>query len=210
MGTAAPSVRSFTALNGNEIKKAILADVERQLDMDYHFGAHLSYAAISWKWKLACDVYPKEIGSFEAQSEATLHPQTARPIEDEEKSEKIDLEGSRRVTAGFEEQGQSADSVRRETGQSVPVTKTIIGPAGERITVEAPSVPATAAAQPANEKSQTNVPGGKGIIARRATARTRAASEGVAIERAGSPPTAEDAEKIIEKGLEDGTLEKIK
>ena len=208
----APSTRSFTALNGLEVKRAILADIQRQLDMDFHFGQHLSYAAISWKWKLAIDAYPKEIGKFEANAGATLHPQDARPLEEGEQSEPIDIVGGRRATAGFEPEGQSADSVRRETGQPVPVTKTIAGPGGQRITVEAPSVPdkAREGEQTATRRSETNAPGSKGVIARRVTARTAAARDGVSVERAGSPPTAEDADKIIEKGLEDGTLERRK
>lgn len=211
MGTA-PTTRSFTALNGIEIKKAILADVQRQLDADYHFAQHLSYAAISWKWKLAVDAYPKEIGKFEAQAGATLHPATNRPIEEGEPSEPIDLEGARRVTAGFEADGQSADSLRRETGQPVPITKTVAGPAGERITVEAPQVPETSREpeRMPQKTSEENAPGPKGIVARRAALRTRANPEGITVERAGNPPTAEDADKIIEQGLADGTLEKSK
>lgn len=208
----APSVRSFTALNGVEIKKAILADIQRQLDMDYHFGQHLSYAAISWRGKIAIDAYPKEIGKFEVNAGATIHPTTARPLEEGEQPERIDIEIGRRVTAGFEPEGQSADSLRRETGQPVPITKTITGPAGERITVEAPSVPDKAReGEPVEtRRSETNAPGSKGVIARRVTARTKAAHDGVSVERSGAPPTEADADEIVRRGLEDGTLEERK
>lgn len=209
MGTTAPSVRSFTALTGIEVKNAILADIKRQMDADYHFTNHLSYAAISWKFKAAFDVYPKEIGSFEVNAGATLHPQSNRPIEEGEQPQEFNIEGGRRVTAGFEAEGQSADAVRRETGQPVISIKTVAGPGGERISVEAPSVPSVSVTEkPA--KTETNVPSSKGIVARRAIARTKAAPEGLSVERSGSPPTAEDAEKIIENGLADGTLEKRK
>jgi hypothetical protein len=204
----------FTALSGLEVKRAIIADITNQLERDTRFSAHLAYAGISWKWKFAADCYPRELGQIKIEAGATLHPPTARPLQEEEEPIHIDLEGAREVTAGIAPGGQTADSLRRETGQPVLTTKTVGGPAGERVTVEVPVIPQAPRedneARPSHGKrSETNVAGGKGIVARRATLKTAAAPDGVEVApAAGSAPTAEDAQKIIDAGLADGTLEK--
>jgi hypothetical protein len=212
-GIAAPASRSFVALNGEEVKKAILADIANQLNADYHFRQHLSYALITWQWKMAVDVYPSEIKPFEVNAGATLSPKGAREIEVGEKPQEFDFVGSRDVTAGVAG-GQSADSLRRETGQPIHQAKSIAGPGGERITVEAPVIPVEARESTSvrtERPSQTDVAGPKGIVARRAALKTKANPGGVEVnEKAGSAPTEADAEKIIEKGLEDGTLEERK
>jgi hypothetical protein len=205
----------FTALSGLEVKKAILADITNQLERDTRFSQHLSYAGISWKWKFAADCYPRELGKMDIQAGATLHPATARPLQDEEIPEQIDLEGAREVTAGIAPSGQTADSLRRETGQPVMTTKTVGGPAGERVTVEVPQIPQAPrednATRARTARTETNVSGAKGIVARRATLKTAAAPDGLEVSpAAGSAPSAEDAEKIIEAGLADGTLEERK
>jgi hypothetical protein len=206
--SSAPLTRSFVALNGLEVKKAIISEFTRQLDADTRFSQHLSYARIGWKWKLATDAYPSEIGTIKLEGGGLLHPKEARQIEEGEAPIHIDLEGGTTVAAPVA--GVSADEVRRQSGQPVPTPRQVRGPEG-RITVDAPDIP-----RPAREtqeqieepRVQTDSPSGKGVFAKRATLKTRANPKGVEpVQAQGTAPTQEDAEKIIAEGLASGTLE---
>ena len=200
MATPLQSPRPFNGLSGLELKKAILADIENQLNGDYHFRAHLSYPLVTWRFKLAVNAYPSEIGEFESNAGATLHPKGSREIEEGEEPTQIDIAGGRDVTAGATPSGQTADSVRRDTGQAVSTMKQIkVG--DERVMVEAAEIPKPQTQlQEENAKTQQNVPSGKGIVARRATAKTRANPGGVEVApAAGTAPGPEEAAQIAER-----------
>jgi hypothetical protein len=207
--------RPFNALNGNELKKAILNQIQRELDGDTRFLQALTYARCSWRWKLAIDLYPKDYGKkFESETGAGLLP--PRPRQEEfshEDAVRVDLSGHQIVAAPAA--GVSADQVRRDAGLPVPVIRMVEGPAGERIMVEAPAVPVpgrgAVSEAPPEQRAAQNVSSGKGVFARSVTVRTAAAPDGVAVRPAGGhSPTAADAEEIVKRGLGDGTLEEKK
>jgi hypothetical protein len=225
MASVAPAIpevqpsRSFNALSGLELKTAILKQIQRQLDADTRFSQHLTYARISWRWRMAIDFYPNDMDQkFESETGADQRPPAVneagvprREIAVDEKPIQVDISGDRTVAAPIA--GVSADQARRESGQPVPTTKIVAGPEGSRIAVDAPEIPVPGH----NDKSEviegsrveTNVPGAKGTVARRATIRNRANPTGVAVApTAGSAPTEEDMQKIIDQGLSDGTLTK--
>jgi hypothetical protein len=212
--SVAPSIpavqpnRSFNALNGNELKKAILTQIQRQMDADTRFSQHLAYGRCAWRFKIAIDTYPNDMDrKFEVESGADLMPpQPRREIGPDEKPVQIDIEGERTVAAPVA--GDTADQVRRDSGLPVPKTHTVAGPEGSRIQVDAPEVPIPSAdaEQSPTARVQSS---GTHASARSVAVRTRANPKGVtAPETAGSAPSEADMAKIIEKELAAGTIKK--
>src|SRR5260370_12324949 len=58
------SMRVFNALNGIELKKLILTEVQKRLDNDGDFRVNLSYPIVSWEWELTVRVYPRDPAEF--------------------------------------------------------------------------------------------------------------------------------------------------
>jgi hypothetical protein len=210
-----PLTAAFAALNGMEMKKILLKEIERQLDADSRFSQHLTYARIDWRWKLATDSYPAELGQIKIDIGGTiLAPEregvVRREIPETEQPMSKDYHGGSTVAAPVA--GDSANEARRKAGLPIPTTRQVRGIDGARMTVDAVEVP-----HPERESQDTgsdspqvvtNKPSGKGVLARSAAIKTRANTKGLEVApKPGTPQTAADAEKIIENGLADGTLE---
>lgn len=223
MATPAPAIpvvqpnRSFNALSGLELKKAILAQIQRQLDSDTRFGQHIAYARVAWRWKMALDFYPNDMDKkFETETGADLRPpEPRREIEIGEKPEQHDIAAERTVAAPLA--GDTADQVRRDSGLPLPSPRTVAGIEGQRISVDAPIVPIPGHGEDSevieSARVETNVPRGGHTVARSATIRNRANPKGIdpsKVEPQGHPPTEADMEKIIEKEIAAGTLEPSK
>lgn len=201
MGSMPQAARPFNALSGMEIKRAILADLTRQLDGDTRFSQHLSYPLVTWKFRLAVDAYPPEIGKFEINLQGKVSSSNPRPIDDEEEEPiEMDFKGGRSVLAPAG--GQTADAVRRDTGQAVPAPKVVRGPENSRVVVEQQPVDALQLqpGQDAEVTAREPESPRKGVAARVASLRTRANPEGaLAKEPEGSAPESEeDFAKIAE------------
>ncbi len=131
----APTTRLFNALNGQELKKIILQQVEKAMDEDFHFRRHLTYPVVSFDWKLVVSAYPLQPPKFEITAE---HDVVAAPAGEEipvPKPEEIgtfELQGSRKAAA--------PDQHREESGQQIP-SPTVVGRPGERVVVERPFDP---------------------------------------------------------------------
>lgn len=201
----ATGVRPFYALTGQEIKKVILKEIERQLDADYRFRENITYPLINWRWKLACNVYPGEpanwkvvVGPVNTLAEGAVMPQEDEPYVE------VDFDGGRDVSAPARD-GMTADATRRDAGLPVPSPRKAPGLGGDRMTVDvvppiAGEREATFAATP-EANSTANVEKGGRVFARSVTAKTAAAPEGVEVAVSGVSPThsAEDMQKILEQ-----------
>ena len=198
MSSSGPTLKPYNALSGKEVKEIILSEMRRQLDADTRFSQHQTFPLVSWTWKLAINVYPNEPSHFEAH----VGPKTIGDPEvagDPNLAEvQIDLGASRDVTAPA---GETADSARRDGGIAVPTPRTVKGPGGNRIVVDAPEIKPTEAPRASVTPEPTkNVEKGGKVFARSVTARTAAAPDGVGVDAPqGSAPDAERAEKIAEK-----------
>lgn len=53
-------MRVFNALNGAELKKILMNEIERALDGDPDFRPHLTFPMVRWSWKLEMRVYPRD------------------------------------------------------------------------------------------------------------------------------------------------------
>jgi hypothetical protein len=206
MGT----IRPFNSLNGQEAKKMILTEIERQLDADYRFRVNVTYPVIAWRWKLAATVYPGEpanwdvnVGPVVNQAVATgTKDRPPMPTEDDPKIE-IELNGGRDVGAGTALGGQTADGARREAGLPVPTPQRVSGPADSKMTVDSPVLPSGVSVEVARpeQRSQTDIEKGGRVFGRSVTAKTAASPDGVEVlPAAGASPThsAEDIQKILE------------
>jgi hypothetical protein len=198
-------LRPFNALSGQEVKKRILTEIERQLDADYRFRVNVTYPLISWRWKLAATVYPGEPANWEVNVGPvnTRHAESPMPDADAPTVE-IDLGGGSDVS-GPSGGGITADAARRDAGIAVPSPRRVAGPDQSRVTVDAPvitpQVAASALGFEQEKKSDTNVEKGGRVFARSVTAKTRAAQEGVEVApAAGTSPThsAEEIQKVLE------------
>ena len=207
MGT----LRPFNALNGTEVKKAILKEIERHLDNDFRFRANVAYPLISWRWKLAANIYPGEPANWDVNVGPVT--QLAPPNEDGKRPPmpqdgdpvvEVDLQGGSTVGAGSQLGGQTPDALRRDAGLPLPSPRRVVGPGDSRVTVDAPlDTGKASAAQTADLEpvSVTNENRGGRVFARSVTARTKAAPTGAEVApAAGSSPThsAEDIQKILE------------
>ncbi|HXP82590.1 MAG TPA: hypothetical protein VN976_22010 [Verrucomicrobiae bacterium] len=195
-----PTLRPFNALNGLELKKIILKEIENYLDNDFHFRQSAAYPLISWGWKAAFNMYPNEPGHFEV----SIGPKEIRAPGYEGTPEadpvQVDIGATRDVTAPA---GQSADSARRDANLPIPATRVVKGPGGQRMVVDAPSIgPGAAAVSSAGEEPavQTNADKAGHIFARSATVKTKAAPDGVEVlPAAGTKPGIEETQQILER-----------
>lgn len=200
----------FIALNGMEVKKAILKQIERQMDADSNFNQNLSYARISWRWKLSTDTYPADVPKPAGAVSGELVAKDIPPMFVFTVPKHTEIEGEQTVAAP--EAGITANQARRDAELPIPMVQRVAGPEGSQITVDAPKLPSVAreSQDPGDDDArvQTKPTTGRGRVARVAAVATRANPRGVqAPAHAGNTPTAEDADRIIENGLADGTLE---
>lgn len=128
----APTTRLFNALNGQELKKIIMQQVERALDEDFHFRQHLTYPVVSFNWNLVVSAYPLQPPEFKIGAE---HDIVAAP-----KGEEIPMPKPEEIGT-FELGGRSKidtpNQAREESGQAVP-TPIVVGRPGEQVVVERP------------------------------------------------------------------------
>jgi hypothetical protein len=205
------TLRPFNALNGQEVKKRILTEIERQLDADYRFRGNVAYPVIAWRWKMVATVYPGEPANWEVNVGPVIvqAPPTAdkdRPPMPNEVDPKVEVEfsGGSDVGAGTAVGGVTADALRRDTGLPVPTPRKVAGPAESRMTVDAPVLPTSVVVETAKpeQRSEANIEKGGRVFARSVTAKTAAAPAGVEVApAAGASPThsAEDIQKILEQ-----------
>jgi hypothetical protein len=197
----APVVRPFNALNGLELKKILLKEIERHLDNDFHFRQNVAYPLISWQWKLACNVYPGEPPTWDASiGPKEIRASGAEGFVPETDPVQVDIGATRDVSAPA---GETADSVRRESDIPVPAPRAVRGPGNQRMVVDAPAVGpgvnATSAPEP-SAPAQANADKGGRIFGRSVTARTKAAPDGVEVlPAAGTKPGIEETQEILER-----------
>jgi hypothetical protein len=196
MGTTGPTLKPYNALNGREIMEIILSEMRRQLEADYRFKQNLTYPLVSWEWKLAMNVYPNEPSSLEAKigPKTIGDPNAAETIAEVQ----IDLGNSRDVTAPA---GQTADGARRDAGIAVPSPRTVKGPGGNRMVVDAPEIKPTEPPAVSTQKQESkDVQKSGRVFARSVTSRTAAAPDGVGVDPPqGSAPDVERVQEIMEK-----------
>lgn len=198
---AAPTFRPFNALNGLELKKILLKEIERHLDNDFHFRQNVAYPLISWAWKLSANVYPGEPPNFEVNiADKQIRAAGAEAFVPQDDPVQVDIGASRDVTAPA---GESVDSVRREANLPVPSPRAVRGPGGQRMVVDAPPVGPGAAPVASAESGapvQTNADRGGRVFARSVMAKTKAAPEGVEVlPAAGTKPGIEETQEILER-----------
>jgi hypothetical protein len=139
--------RPFSALSGQEIKKIILNEIERNLEADYRFKNHLTYPMVSWKWVFAAKVYPSEQPDIRVELDKTLKsPGLAEPFTGFDPIE-ITIESERTVAAPAA--GQTADAARRDAGLEVPAPRIVRGRSNTRFVVDAPDIPIASQNEPA-------------------------------------------------------------
>jgi hypothetical protein len=204
MASSGPTLRAYNALNGREVIEILLTELRRQLEADTRFSQHQTFPLVAWEWKCAINQYPNEPAKFEVhvgpRNITAAGVNVEEVVTDPSLAEvQIDFGDHREVTAPA---GETADHARRDAKLPVPTPRTVKGPGGNRMVVDAPEIKPTeqpqATVTPAEQTTNVNK-GGK-VFARSVTARTAANPEGVVVDAPhGSAPDAARVEQIIEK-----------
>jgi hypothetical protein len=63
--------RAFNGLNGAEIRKRLVQELDAQLAQDTRLGAHLVFPVVTWTWKLELSVEPSP-GTVDAKTDGVL------------------------------------------------------------------------------------------------------------------------------------------
>ena len=106
-------VSPYNALNGQELKKIVLAEVERAIDNSGLFHISRTFPVVDWSWNLKIKAYPQE----PAEEEIGLSRREAvAPVPDHGQTVEEELKGGR------EEVGKAVapDAVRTEEKLPVP------------------------------------------------------------------------------------------
>ena len=75
--------RVFTPLNGEEVKKMILKEIENELDLDGDFRQHITYPTLEWDWTLRMECQQRTPTTLERHlqgSVETVSPETKKPV----------------------------------------------------------------------------------------------------------------------------------
>lgn len=67
-----PQQRVYNALNGDEIRKIVLAEIDRELSMDSNFRQHKTYHMPAWEWHLTMRAVPESRGPIEAKASGAV------------------------------------------------------------------------------------------------------------------------------------------
>jgi hypothetical protein len=202
MASVGPTLKPYNALNGREVMEIILSQIRRNLEADTRFSQHQTYPLISWRGKVAFNVYPNEPNKFDVDLGGGTLGDPKAAEDPNLKEAQVDIEIGSDVTAPA---GQTADSARRDAGIAVPTPRTVKGPGGNRMVVDAPDLkPTEPPRATVTQADSKNVPSGGKVFARSVTQRTAAAPEGVAVDGpSGTPVDAERAQQILEKESEE-------
>lgn len=73
--------RPFNAINGQELKKAICADIDRQLSGDTRFGLHLTYPQVAYNFALTIVTWPADAGSMTTYAQGRIGTAPEAPLQ---------------------------------------------------------------------------------------------------------------------------------
>jgi hypothetical protein len=62
-----PQMRVYNALNGDELRKILVAELDQALSMDSNFRQHKTYHMPSWEWHFTAHAVPESRGPIEAK-----------------------------------------------------------------------------------------------------------------------------------------------
>ena len=102
---AQPQGRLYNALNGRELRRAIIREVEDLLENDDRFSSGIAFPKVSFKFDLTVKVYPREPESFALSTEKVYGESDAEPTE---------------TVLSRERENEHPDKVRQFTGDPVP------------------------------------------------------------------------------------------
>ena len=110
--------RVFNALNGQELKDLILADIRKELDADPRIESHLTFPVVEWTWELKIDAYPVAEPHMEIEAKGSVGTEEAvEKARKAQTAEKIIVKGTRKVSP----EGQAPDEARAEVGLPISV-----------------------------------------------------------------------------------------
>jgi hypothetical protein len=75
------SQRPYNAINGQELKKQILADIDRQLSQDTRFGLHLTYPQVAYSLAISIVTWPADAGSLVTHAQGRVGTAPENPLQ---------------------------------------------------------------------------------------------------------------------------------
>jgi hypothetical protein len=111
--------RVYNALQGDEVKKIILREVEQAFNEVADFRPSVAFPVLRWQWNLKIDCYPRDPQNIEIQKTGA-HVATDATDEELTSTQPIELSGQNAVGAA----GMLApDQAREEAGLPVPTLR---------------------------------------------------------------------------------------
>jgi hypothetical protein len=126
--------RVFQAIDGTELRKIILAEIDRAMEQDSKFKRHLTYPVFSFAYNIVISAYPMEPAEFKVAGKYKRVSAGAEIPTDVE-PESIKVAGELNVDAPAEG-GLAPDEARERAGLAVPTpTRAQVGK-GAQVTVD--------------------------------------------------------------------------
>ncbi|MFH1741008.1 MAG: hypothetical protein ABIH23_18555 [bacterium] len=107
-------VSPYNALNGHELKKIVLREVERAMDNSGIFHISRTFPVVDWNWTLKIKAYPQEPAEDEV---GVSRHEAVGPVPDHGQSVEEELKGGR------EEVGKAVAPNAVRTEEDLPVPK---------------------------------------------------------------------------------------
>lgn len=118
--------RVFNAIDGEELRKIILRDLDKELSMDGDFRQHVTYPVVEWTWKLTMKVIsrdkPVERDLSGKIIQADPETKLSIVIPDDEKPRVLSVQSSRAIGEKV-----APDKVREQAKMPVSVPTKVPG-----------------------------------------------------------------------------------
>lgn len=128
---ANPLPRVFNALNGEEVRKIIISDIEKHLSGDADFRQHLTYRSIEYVFELRMRVTttePRQVKATLKSGRQQVDPASKEEIAGASSIEKSVLSGQE-----IDSRVKAPDRIREESGLHIPRPQ--ITPTGEIVDI---------------------------------------------------------------------------
>jgi hypothetical protein len=108
--------RPFSALNGVEVRKLILAKIEKDLEADPRFEQHLTFPVVAWESITTIEYYPGPEEPIKFVSKGKIRAKGAESLQTPENPAEVDV-----ITTKVSVDAENPpDKIRAEHGLEVP------------------------------------------------------------------------------------------
>lgn len=104
----------YSALSGDEVRQAVLQEIEKYLKDDYRFKKAIAYHRLSWKWNLNFKAFQQPEQDLTVQGEVTAKKLEDKVAQLEQQLASKDSEWKRALEAAVQERHQETATLQLE------------------------------------------------------------------------------------------------